>query len=322
MAAVGTNTPVAAGAPAVETAGLWKTYRPGLGQAPVRALRDVTIRVERGVIFGLLGQNGAGKTTLVKALLGLTRPTAGAARVLGCDPADPVARRRIGYLPEAMRLPEFMKAEPFLHYMGALNGVDRATRKRRIPEVLERVDLQAPRKQIKEYSKGMQQRLGLAQALMNDPDLLFLDEPTEGLDPLARKQVRDLLLELRAAGKTIFLNAHVLSEVEQVCDQCLILKQGQVVRSGKPSEFTRKTGEYILTLAQVTDAVHSAAQSVLGPLRWEGPSAHIKPRDRAQLNELIDRLRAVPVEIESLEPVKSTLEEFFIEVITGKEPRE
>jgi ABC-2 type transport system ATP-binding protein len=309
-------------AAAIETAGLGKTYRPGLGRAPVRALRDVSLHVERGVIFGLLGQNGAGKTTLVKTLLGLARPTAGTARVLGCDPADPAARRRIGFLPEAMRLPEFMKAEPFLHYMGALNGVDRATRRRRVPEVLERVGLQAPKKQIKEYSKGMQQRLGLAQAMMNDPDLLFLDEPTEGLDPIGRKQVRDLLLELRAAGKTIFLNAHVLSEVEQVCDQCLILKQGQVMRAGKPSEFTRRTGEYILSVAQVTGAVHAAAQAVLGPLRWDGPSVHIKPRDRAQLNELIDRLRAVPVEIEALEPVKSTLEEFFIEVITGKEAQE
>lgn len=303
--------------PAVETSNLAKTYREPLKRRSTQALRGVTVRVERGVIFGLLGQNGAGKTTFTKILLSLAYPSAGSARVLGGSPADAAIRRRIGYLPEQMRLPEYFKAENFLRYMAELNGVDAATQRERIPELIDLVGLRGERKPVKTYSKGMLQRLGLAQALINNPDLLFLDEPTEGLDPVGRKQVRDLLLKLRSEGKTICLNSHVLSEVESVCDELLILNKGEVVRSGKPGELTRTTGEYRLRVAAVTDAVHQAVQAVAGPVRWEGASATIRPRDRAHLNELIDRLRAMRCEIEAIEPVRSTLEQYFIEVVTG-----
>lgn len=302
---------------AVETTNLAKTYREPLRRRATQALAGVSLRVERGVIFGLLGQNGAGKTTLIKILLSLVRPTSGSAQVLGGSPDDPDVRRRIGYLPEAMRLPEYLKAESFLRYMGDLNGLDHANGRKRIPELLELVGLAGEKKLLKTYSKGMAQRLGLAQALLTDPELLFLDEPTEGLDPIGRKQVRDLLLKLRAAGKTIFLNSHVLSEVEQVCDEVIILDKGKAVRTGRPAEFTHTTGIYRLRVAAVTDAVHSAVQAVVGPVRWEGASAQITPRDRAQLNELIDRLRAIPCEIESIEPVRTTLEEYFIQVVGG-----
>ena len=302
---------------AVETANLAKTYREPLKRRSTQALRGVTVRVERGVIFGLVGQNGAGKTTFTKILLSLVNRSAGAAQVLGGSPGDPAIRRRIGYLPEQMRIPEYFKAESFLRYMADLNGVDRATQRARIPELIELVGLRGEKKPVKTFSKGMLQRLGLAQALVNHPDLLFLDEPTEGLDPVGRKQVRDLLLKLRSEGKTICLNSHVLSEVESVCDELLILNKGEVVRSGKPGDLTRTTGEYRLRVAAVTDAVHSVVQAVLGPVRWEGASATIQPRDRAQLNELIDRLRALPCEIEALEPTRSTLEQYFIEVVTA-----
>ncbi len=300
---------------AVETNNLAKTYREILKRRTTHALRGVSVRVERGVIFGLLGQNGAGKTTFTKILLSLVRATSGTAQVLGRHPADPHARRRIGYLPEHMRLPEYFKADSFLRYMADLNGVDRATQKKRIPELLELVGLHGEKKQVKTFSKGMLQRLGLAQALLNDPELLFLDEPTEGLDPVGRKQVRDLLLKLRAEGKTIFLNSHILTEIEQVCDELMILNKGQVVQTGKPEEFTRFTGSYRLRLGAVTDAIHAAAQAVLGPLRWEGARVDIQPRDRAQLNELIDRVRGAGGEIESIEPLRSTLEQHFIQVI-------
>jgi len=302
----------------VETSSLTKDYRPVFYKPAVSALRGVTVKVERGCIFGLLGQNGAGKTTLVKILLSLVPPTSGDARVMGKHPSDVSVRRRIGFLPEHLRLPEYMKATSFLRYMGNLNGVDAAVQRKRIPELLELVGLPGEKKIIKAYSKGMQQRLGLAQALLNDPELLFLDEPTEGLDPIGRKQVRDLLVRLRAQGKTIFLNSHILSEVEMICDELLMLRKGEMVRAGKPSDFTQRTGEYRIQVAAVTEPVHAAAESVLGPVKWDGPSLRCAVQDRAQLNLLIDKLRAAAAEIEAIEPLKSTLEEFFIEVATGE----
>jgi ABC-2 type transport system ATP-binding protein len=202
--------------------------------------------------------------------------------------------------------------------MARLNGVDRATLARRIPELLELVGLRGEKKLLRAYSKGMQQRLGLAQALINDPDLLLLDEPTEGLDPVGRKQVRDLLVELRGRRKTIFLNSHLLSEVELVCDQVMILDGGRTVRSGAPRDFMQHTGEYRVRVAEVTDAVRAAVDAVAPGARWNAADCTIPlPGGRAQLNVLIDRLRAAPVEIEAVEAVRSTLEEFFIEVVAG-----
>ncbi len=304
---------------AVEAHDLVKTYGDTWGRRPMQALAGVSLRVERGTIFGLLGQNGAGKSTLVKILLGLVRPSGGSARVLDHDPNHSRTRRRIGYLPEQMRLPDYLRADGFLRYMGELNGVESRTLTKRIPELLELVGLGGVRKLIRAYSRGMQQRLGLAQALVNDPELLFLDEPTEALDPLGRKQVRDLLVRLRAQGKTIFVNSHMLSEIELVCDHVLILHRGAVARAGTPADFTQPTGEYRLRLAALTDAVRAATEAVVGPARWNGTTGLIRPRDRAQLNALIDRLRALPVEIEAIEPVRSTLEEFFIDVVVGSE---
>lgn len=304
---------------AVEAHDLVKTYADTWGRRPTQALTGVSLEVERGVIFGLLGQNGAGKTTLVKILLGLVRPSGGSARVLGHDPDHSRVRKRIGYLPEQMRLPGYLRAEGFLRYMGELNDVDSRKLAKRIPELLDQVGLAGVRKPIRAYSRGMQQRIGLAQALVNDPELLILDEPTEALDPLGRKQVRDLLVRLRAQGKTIFVNSHMLSEVELVSDRVLILHRGAVARAGTPADFARPTGEYRLRLATLTDAGRAATEEVVGPARWNGTTGLVRPRDRAQLNALIDRLRAVPVEIEALEPVRSTLEEFFVDVVVGSD---
>lgn len=305
-------------APAVETRNLEKSFR-AWPRLATRALAGVSLKVEPGQIFGLLGQNGAGKTTLVKILLGLVWPTGGSAQVLGHNPLDARPRRRIGYLPEQMRLPEHLKAESFLRYMGRLNGLDTQTLRQRIPALLEQVGLAGEKKKLlREYSKGMQQRIGLAQTLLNDPDLFFLDEPTEGLDPIGRKEVRDLLVQLRKQGKTIFLNSHLLSEIELVCDRCMILRKGAVAREGTPAEFTRDTGEVRIRLARVDAAVQQAVSGVTDALQWDSVSVCLRPRDRSHLNALIDRLRAVPVEIEAIEPVRSTLEEYFIDVV--KEP--
>jgi ABC-2 type transport system ATP-binding protein len=302
--------------PAIETQDLHKKYLT-LRRKEIPALNGVSLRVERGTIFGLLGPNGAGKTTLLKILLGLCDSTSGTARLLDGTPGDTKVRRRIGYLPEQMRLPDYIKGPAFLRYMGRLNGVPSSTLKKRVPELLEQVGLGGVKKPAKSYSKGMLQRLGLAGALLNDPELLILDEPTDGLDPLGRKQVRDLLQGLKAAGKTIFLNSHMLSEVELVCDQVVILHQGLIKRQATPEEFTRGTGECLIRVAQASDAVRTAAASITGPAAWADNTLRFSPRDRAELNALIDKLRAVPVEIESVEPVKNSLEQFFLKVVMG-----
>jgi ABC-2 type transport system ATP-binding protein len=314
--------------PVIETHELQKVFRTFRGKTTI-ALDAVSLQVEASTIFGLIGQNGAGKTTLVKILLGLTPQTSGTAHLLGGPVGDHLVRRRVGYLPEQMRIPEYLKAGKFLRYMGKLNGVDSATMKRRIPELLELVGLAGVRKQVKAYSKGMQQRLGLAQALINDPEVLFLDEPTDGLDPMGRKSVRDLVTKLRAEGKTIFLNSHLLSEVEMVCDRIVILEKGRVASVATPQEFTRGTGEYLIRVAAVTDEARAAVATVIengndpssnasAPI-WRETTVRFKPRDRAQLNAVLDRLRIAFVEIESVEPVKLSLEEFFIKVVAGSE---
>ena len=273
--------------------------------------------VESGTIFGLLGRNGAGKTTLVKILMSINRAGSGEARLLE-QPLSARVRRRVGYLPEAMRLPEFMKAEGFLRFMGKLQGVSDDDLERRIPALLELVELaDARRKLLREYSKGMAQRLGLAQAMINDPDLLFLDEPTEGLDPLGRKQIRDLLITLRAGGKTIFLNSHLLSEIELVCDQIAIIDKGRVVRTGRPEEFTRSTGAYRMKVSAMNDTLRQNVHSIIAACRYDEAAIEFTPRDRAHLNSIIDAVRASAVEIESLEPVRSSLEESFIQVVTA-----
>jgi ABC-2 type transport system ATP-binding protein len=282
----------------IEVRDLQKTF-PGIRNKSVAALGGVSLQVEPGTIFGLIGQNGAGKTTLVKILLSLCRPTSGTARLLGCLPGNPIAQRRIGYLPESMRIPDHFMAEDFLTYMGKLNGVPAATLKQRIPQLLESVGLAGADKPVRNYSKGMQQRLGLAQALINDPELLFLDEPTDGLDPLGRIDVRDLLLRLRAEGKTIFLNSHLLSEIELVCDRIVILDKGKVACTTTPAEFTRGTGEYLVRLA-------------------EGGTLRFTPRDLEQLNELLDGLRRSGATILAVEPLRLSLEQFFIEVVSER----
>jgi ABC-2 type transport system ATP-binding protein len=311
----------------LETHDLGKVYRAFRGKTTA-ALEDVSIRVERGTIFGLIGQNGAGKTTLVKILLGLCKPDSGRASLLGHAIDDHSTRRRTGYLPEQMRIPEYMKAGKFLRYMGQLNGIDSAAMERRIPELLELVGLADVRKSVKAYSKGMQQRLGIAQALINDPEVLFLDEPTDGLDPMGRKSVRDLLSKLRAEGKTIFLNSHLLSEVEMVCDSIVILEKGRVAKTATPSEFANSGGEYLIRVASISDDARAAVLAVVQnggsttnakPPVWEERAFRFRPRDRAQLNAVVDRLRSSSVEIEAIEPVKLSLEEFFVQVVSGTE---
>ncbi len=227
----------------IETADLRKRY------GPIEALKGVSLRVEKGQIYGLLGQNGAGKTTLIKVLLGIVKLTDGRASLLDAPAGAVEVRRRVGYLPEDHAFPGYHTGYSLMDYYGALYGVPAAERAKKIPDTLELVGIAGRmHSKIKTYSKGMKQRLGIAQALMHDPELIILDEPTDGVDPMGRKEIRDLMGQLKAKGHTIFLNSHLLGEVELICDRVAILQKGVVVREGTIDELTKTKGTYVLGL--------------------------------------------------------------------------
>jgi len=214
---------------AVRCEGVRKTFVTGILRRKVHALDDATFAVERGEIFGFVGPNGAGKTTCMKILMGLVFPTGGKATVLGHGPGDLDAKRRVGFLPESPYFYEYLTARELLDFVGSLFGLDRSERRRRGGALLEQVGLvDAADRSLRTYSKGMLQRVGLAQSLMGDPDLLVLDEPMSGLDPIGRKEVRDLILAQRGLGKTVFFSTHILPDIEQLCDRVAIVVGGRV----------------------------------------------------------------------------------------------
>jgi len=220
--------------PAIAIENLSKTYPDG-----TQALQDFSLTIQRGEIVGFLGPNGAGKTTTIKILLGLHPPTTGTVRILGGDPGDPATRLRIGYLPEVANYYRFMTVEELLFFYGRLAGMSREDIRRRTDELVEMVGLQHARKRkVGHFSKGMTQRAGIAQALLHDPDVLILDEPMTGLDPPGRLQMRDIILEQKKRGKTIFFSSHELSEAELICDRVVILKEGRCIWSGPTREVT------------------------------------------------------------------------------------
>ncbi len=307
--------------PAISVSNLAKTYRTGLlGRSSVRALDGVSLDVSQGAIFGLLGPNGAGKTTLVKILLGLVHPTSGTAHLFDEPAEHPSARQRVGFLPENHQFPGFLTAEQTLHVYGRLADISKSKRNTRISELLAHVGLADRRDtKVKTFSKGMLQRLGLAQALLNEPDLLFLDEPTSGVDPVGRRTIRDLVLELQEHGTTIFLNSHLLSEVEKVCTQIAILREGELVREGTIEELTAVERVYEVVSTQAPSEVME--QTALQPAPTDAsshPDLHryrIHADDRATLNTVLDRLRRAEVQIESITPLRRSLEDYFIDVI-------
>ncbi|MDX1622664.1 MAG: ABC transporter ATP-binding protein [Gemmatimonadota bacterium] len=304
---------------AVSTEGLAKTYTGAFGRDPVHALRPLDLEVGRGEIFGLLGPNGAGKTTLVKLLLGLVHPTEGDAAIFGRPIHDPEARRPVGYLPEEHRFPRFLTARHALRLYARMAGVPASEREERADALLATVRLEgAADRKIREFSKGMSERLGIAQALLSRPRLLVLDEPADGVDPVGRREIRDLLLELRQGGATLFVNSHLLSEIERVCTRVAILKEGRLVRQGTVEELTTERRVWRLRCTPVPEPVARA----LGPsLRSEdddaGLSAYrLRAADRAELNARLDRLREAGVEIEAVEPLRQSLEDFFVEIVS------
>jgi ABC-2 type transport system ATP-binding protein len=219
---------------------LGKTFRVGFWGTKVQAVKDVSLTLKRGESLGYLGPNGCGKTTSIKCILSLIQPTTGKIRLFGADPSDASARARVGYLPEAPYFYDYLKPTEVLDYVGKLYGLDAATRKKRIPMLLDRLGLShALNRELRGFSKGMLQRVGIAQSLLSDPDLLIYDEPLSGLDPIGRKEVRELMAELRREGKSLFFSSHVLTDIETLCDSVCILDRGEVVAQGRLSELLR-----------------------------------------------------------------------------------
>ncbi|MBW7906770.1 MAG: ABC transporter ATP-binding protein [Phycisphaerae bacterium] len=283
----------------------------------VHALRGVSLRVGAGEVFGLLGPNGAGKSTLVKILLTIVRPTQAEGTLLG----QPLGRRgplaQVGYLPENLRFPAHLRGRQVLEHYAALAKVPRAVRRRRAAELLERVGMSSwGDTPASRYSKGMLQRLGIAQALMNDPKLVFLDEPTDGLDPLGRRDVRHMLADLTKRGKTVFLNSHILSELEMICDRVSILVQGQVAREGTIAQLTEHSVTYRITVAGGLDGVAAEVRKRGGVI--DGNAISVAGRDAAAVNQLIDVLRGAGVLIESVTPQRFSLEDVFVEAVHGR----
>lgn len=302
---------------AVETKDLTKIYSSSFGKKKVQALVDFNLDVEAGLIFGLLGPNGAGKTTLIKLLLGITFPTAGSAKILEEKTSNYKIKQKIGYLPENHKYPPYLKGGEVLQYFGKLGGVTGTDLERKTDELLSLVKLSQWKKtKVKNYSKGMMQRLGLAQALINDPELIFLDEPTDGVDPIGRKEIRDILLELKGRQKTIFLNSHLLSEVELITDRVGILNKGKLLREGTVKELTEKKEEYKVVIDD------SAAGEIFPGnsfTKISDGSYSVKVADINELNKIIDDLRNRSILIKEILPMKSTLEEMFISLINESE---
>jgi len=309
---------------AIETHGLTRIFRRRWRGGEVRAVDGVTLRVERGTSFGLLGPNGAGKTTFVKLLLGIVTPTAGSARLLGVDFRRPEARQAVGYLPENHRLPSYWTAAGLLDFAGALSGMDPGARRRRIPELLELVGLREwADVRLSRYSKGMLQRLGLAQALIHSPALLFLDEPTDGVDPVGRQQIRAILRELEERGVTVFVNSHLLGEVEMFCREVAIMDHGRIVASGKVKDLTAGKG-YRLTAARVPEAAFEELRALAVTAAYRDGLAEFQFRTREEVNRAVDLVRAQGGWLESIIPTSSTLEEVFMRTVrpeAGEETR-
>jgi ABC-2 type transport system ATP-binding protein len=283
----------------------------------VTALADLTMTVPRGEIFGFLGPNGAGKTTAVKLLLGLTYPTAGDAFVLGAPLGDIAPRRRIGYLPELFRYQDFLSAREVLELHCVLAGLERAKRRAQVDSVLAAVGLeQRARDRVGTYSKGMQQRLGLAVALVGDPELIFLDEPTSALDPIGRREIREILRGLKSRGVTVFLNSHLLTEVEHVCDRVAIVDRGSVVAIGPLSELVADSTSVCFALEALTEA-HASILRAYGDVTVLNGSYSVAGMRPEHVPDAVEALVRGGARIRSVEPRRGSLEDHFLRLLQG-----
>ncbi|HOE97406.1 MAG TPA: ABC transporter ATP-binding protein [Candidatus Sumerlaeota bacterium] len=320
----------------IETEGLTKIYvrdvidtefgrlRIRLTNRKTVALQDLSLDVQQGEIFGLLGPNGAGKTTAIKILMGIHFPTSGSARLMGKPLGDREVKKRIGFLPENPYFYDYLKGWEFLDFYGQLYGMDKKTRRRKIERLLDQVGLtHAADRPLRGYSKGMNQRIGLAQALMNDPEIVFLDEPQSGLDPLGRKEVRDIIVSLRDEGKTVFFSSHILSDAEMICDRVAILYRGKLQSLGTlGSLLSQSVRDWEIVLRGVSDEFMDRWRPRLVRLEKSDGDFWVIAKEEATTHELIREATAAGGVLIQLLPRRESLEDYFIRQVQGSpEPR-
>ena len=295
---------------AIRTRGLRKVF------GDTVAVRNLTLEVPRGEVFGFLGPNGAGKSTSVKMFLGLVFPTSGEAEVLGSPAGDIKTRSKVGFLPEHFRFYDWLTGAELLKLHGRLYGMSHATLRERIPALLDLVGLTPHSdKRLRDYSKGMLQRIGLAQALLNEPELIFLDEPTSGLDPVGRRLVRDIIKAQRDRGATVLLNSHLLSEVEITCDRVAFLKHGEVVETRELKRETEEQTTVVIRAAKVTAEVQEGLSQWASSIRSEGDRLTLSVASSALLPEVVRYLVARGVDLYEVTPQRLSLEERFLEIV-------
>jgi len=303
---------------AIEIEHLTKDFYAGFWRKrPIRALDGLSLRVEAGEIFGFLGPNGAGKTTTLKLLMNLIRPTAGSARILG-QPVDSVSmRRNIGYLPENPYFYDHLTPEELLTYIGTLFGIRQPVLRKKILELLETVGLAEARKlQLRKFSKGMVQRVGIAQALINDPEVVFLDEPMSGLDPLGRREVRLVISSLRTRGATVFFSSHILPDVEALCDRVAIMNRGKLLELGALLDILKvKIQGHEIILAHVQPAVLEALRPMCEEITLMSDRVHIRAATSRQAGAIVSQAVSGGAELVSVNPIRASLEEYFFQEV-------
>ena len=303
--------------PVVQTWNLSKTYRAGFWMnQKIESLKSCSLSIYQGETFGLLGPNGAGKTTLLKTLLGITRPTTGKAVIFGQPIGDRQVKQKIGYLPENAYLYDFLTAWEFLEFIAGLFQIPKSKQRQRISELLDLVGLAqstAKNKKLKQYSKGMLQRVGMAQALINDPEIIFLDEPMSGLDPMGRYRMREIVLSLKQQGKTIFFNSHVLSDIEQICDRIAFLALGELICQGSLDELLGTSNSYQATVAGSNSATLAPLMTNLTQENhyWHG-QLKVEP------NHFVTQLHNTDARLVEIQLARPTLEEFFMQQLRSR----
>jgi ABC-2 type transport system ATP-binding protein len=297
----------------IETRDLRKRYR------RVEALRGVTLRVEPGEVFGLLGQNGAGKTTLVKILLGIVKFGEGEATVFHHPAGTAEVRKRIGYLPEDHRFPDYHTAYSLLDYYGSLYGMPKDDRRKKIPELLDQVGLAGRmHHKIRTYSKGMKQRTGIAQAIFHDPELIFLDEPTDGVDPVGRREIREMIEERKRKGATVFVNSHLLGEIELMCDRVAIMQKGELIREGTVQELTAQRGVFVVGVDG--EFPEEEVRKMGYNFRRTRDRYEITLAEGQSVDPVLDLLRDRRLRLTHMVEKKQTLEDIFVSLVEAAEP--
>lgn len=294
---------------------LSKDYEVGFWRKKkVRALDDLSLTVEGGQIFGFLGGNGAGKTTTIKILMSLLFPTAGSAKILDRDISDTSMHNEIGYCPENPYFYDYLTAFELMNYFGDIFGLSAAKQKENTAELLTKVGLAEKdwNKQLRKYSKGMLQRVGLAQSLVNDPTIVFLDEPMSGLDPMGRREIRELIASLRESGTTVFMSTHILSDVEALCDEVAILRGGKLAATGKLDDLLFRAGEDVAFEINASGITAAQMNGSAGVVSEKAGGVSIRVESEKQIDAAIDTVRRNGGRLLSVQPVKQSLEDFFV----------